>query len=301
MLDLVLQLLLVFAQVSAAPQRCTWGAPESLGVLSSAINESSGAAISRKFPNRSYRINDSGDRGRFFVMDLDGRNATSVTVQGFSPSDVEDLALGRCGDADCLFIGDIGDNSRRKQTIEIVAVRERLSFPGAVPADFRIRARYPDGPHDAESLGVHPDGSIYIITKDPARSQVFKLRADQWRNASTAEIQTLTLVSTIAWARLLPDVSGLARLATSMDIAPDGKKFVVLTYTEAVEFFFDLSAAMPEQALWSAGRDYRRVKLTTLEQQEAIAYMPDGSGLVYDTERPSRNRPARILRVSCAH
>ncbi len=236
-------------------------------------------------------------------MDLDGRNMKIVTVAGPNPKDWEDMALGPCGDSnDCLFFGDIGDNERRRQNLELVVVRERAVFPSSVPADYRVILRYPDGPHNAEAMAVHPDGALYIATKDPARLQIFRLKPEQWRTGKGLPREAvLEEVLTWDWATLLPNSLALGRVATGMDIAGDGKRFLILTYVEAVEFFFDLSKPVPEQRTWKEGQHYRRVSLTTLEQQEAIAYLPDGKGFLYDTERAIVSRPARIFRVNCAN
>jgi len=278
---------------------CSWGTAAQIGILEPVISESSGMAISRRIPNRSYRINDSGDTGRFFSMDLQGRNLKIVNIADFAPRDVEDMAIGSCGDSsDCLFIADIGDNNRARKDLELVVVKEARDFPTQVRADYRVRVRYPDGPHDAESIGVHPDGSVYLITKDATRSQVFRLKRDQWR-ASNSGVEVLEPVMVFDWRALLPNSLSAGRLATAMDIAPDGKRFLLLNYIDAIEFFFDLSSSIPPARSWKEGQHYRRIPLTTLEQQEAIAYMPDGRGFLYDSERRIASRPARIFRVNC--
>jgi hypothetical protein len=84
-----------------------------------------------------------------------------------------------------------------------------------------------------------------------------------------------------------------------MDITPDGKRFVILTYVEAVEFFIDLSKPVPDPKTWREGQHYRRIAITTLEQQEAVSWLPDGRGFLYDTEKVSPTRAARIFKVSC--
>jgi hypothetical protein len=66
-----------------------------------------------------------------------------------------------------------------------------------------------------------------------------------------------------------------------------------------VELFFDLSGVLPDSKTWKEGEHYRRIELTTLEQEEAIAYLPGGRSLLYDTERPVATRPARIMRLDC--
>lgn len=295
----LLSFLLLFFQ-APAPAVCSWGTPAEIGVLDPAINESSGMAVSRRIPNRAYRHNDSGDTGRFFVMDLDGRNLKIVNVGGFAPADVEDMAVGPCDTAtDCLFLADIGDNARRRMNLSLAIVRERPTFPAEVQPDYRVTLRYPDGPHDAEALAVHPDGDVYIATKGATTSRIYRLKREQWRTGSGP--QTMEAVVTMNLPGLLPNTLNIGRLITSMDIAPDGKRFLVLTYVEAEEFFFDLSKPIPEPATWKQGQHYRRIPVTTLEQQEAIAYLPDGKGFLYDTERPVASRLARIFRVGCAN
>lgn len=293
-----LTLLLFLFQNSTTPV-CAWAPAVEIGKLDSAVSESSGMAISRKIPNRAYRHNDSGDRARFFAMDFDGRNAKSVAVTGAgNPSDWEDMAIGPCDSAsDCLFFGDIGDNDRRRRTIELVVVRERATWPASVAAEHRVTLRYPDGAHDAEAMAVHPDGSVYIATKDPVRLQLFRLKPEQWRSGTG--VQTLEQVLFWDWASLMPGSLPLGRVATSMDITADGRRFIVLTYVEAVEFFFDLNKPIPEQNAWREGRQYRRVPIVTLEQEEAIAWLPDGKGFLYDTEKVLPTRDARIFKVGC--
>src|SRR5262245_27182147 len=99
---LTILLLLSLIQVAPAATPCSWGTAREAGSLDSAVNESSGMAVSRRIPDRSYRINDSGDTGRFFVLNLAGTLSKIVYVPGFNPLDTEDMAVGPCGDSvDC--------------------------------------------------------------------------------------------------------------------------------------------------------------------------------------------------------
>lgn len=295
-----LSILLLLFQ-NPTPVGCSWGPAAQIGTLDPVVSESSGMAISRRIPNRSYRHNDSGDLARFFVMDLDGRNTKTVTVTGAAPRDWEDMALGPCDSTtDCLFFGDLGDNEHQRKNHELVVVREKSTFPATVAADYRVTLRYPDGqPRNAEAMAVHPDGSVYIATKDPARLELFRLRPEQWRTGKSPQV--LELVLTLDWPKLMPNSLALGRVATAMDISPDGKRFLILTYVEAVEFFFDLSKSIPEQITWKEGRHYRRIPITTLEQEEALAWLPDGKGFLYDTEKVFPTRAARIFKVSCVN
>jgi len=304
-MQIVALLLPLFGFQSISPFSCQWGKPAEVGLLEKSIDEASGLAISRRFPDRLYHINDSDITGRFFITNFAGRNTRTVSVTGFRPRDTEDLALGPCDTTtDCLFIGDIGDNNRVRKDIEIIVVEERADFPAEVRIRSRVRARYPDAPHDAESMAVHPDGDIYILTKNlelnglrlavgPAR--LYRLRRDQWRNSRNA-IETMELVMTLDFAKLLPRSLLGGRLPTGMDISPDGKRVLVLTYQDAVEFFVDLST-LPTSEIWKEGQHYRRIPLLVLQQQEAISFTPDGKAFIYTTERMATD--ARIVEVKC--
>jgi len=295
----ILTILLVLSLLQSPAQTCGWEPARAVGALDTRVNESSGMAISRRISDRTYRINDSGDTGRFFVLDLTGAVTKIVQIDGFNPVDTEDMSIGPCGDSgDCIFIGDIGDNARRRQTVELVVIEERADFPSEVHPAHRVRLRYPDGPHDAEGLAVHPDGTVYITTKDTMKSQIYRLKREQWRNPQNP-IEVLDLVVTLDWSELRPNTLSFTRMVTGMSIAPDGKRFLLLNYGDAMEFFVDLSAANPDPGKWKQGVDYRTIAITTLEQEETISYLPDGRSLLYDTEKAPNAREARIMRMDC--
>src|SRR4030095_5534000 len=84
---------------SSDPQPCTWGTARVVGTLDGVVNESSGMAVSRRIPTPMYRLNDSGDCGRFFSMDLSGQGAKIINISGFNPLDTEDMAIGPCGES----------------------------------------------------------------------------------------------------------------------------------------------------------------------------------------------------------
>jgi len=259
---------------AAHGQVCTeWKDAVHIGDLQLQLEEASGVAVSRKFPNRLYHVNDSGDAGTFYVTNMQGRETRPVSITGFKPRDTEAISLGGCGNGkSCLFIGDVGDNQRRRETAEIVIVEELEQFPASVSPIARMKLRYPDGPHDAESLAVHPDGTIYILTKEqPAR--LFKAK-------SHSSSQVLTPVMTL-------DAGGRP---TDMAISDDGTRLLVLTYLDAVEFGIDFQHPEPLR--------YRQtIHVRFLQQQEGVAYLPGSRSFVYTTERLVF--PAWVMRVDC--
>jgi hypothetical protein len=132
---------------------------------------------------RLYLIND-GTRPVLFIANPDGSIIRRVQITGFNPRDLEDLALGPCAAGTCLYFADIGDNARRRTTVQIALVPEDEAFADTVPVLRTVVARYPDGPHDAEAIAIHPDsGDLWLATKSPLGTNepvhIYRLTAAQ--------------------------------------------------------------------------------------------------------------------------
>jgi len=257
---------------TADAQLCKqWSEAVRIGELQVQLTEASGLAASRQFPGRLYHINDSGETGKFFITGMDGKDTRSVRINDFEPEDTEALSLGPCPGKDsisCLYLGDIGDNDVKRKSIEIVVVDEVRSFSPTVKARSRLKLLYPDGPHDAESLAVHPNGDIYILTKEnPARLYKANPNAVQ---------QTLTPVLT-----LQPGGK-----PTDMAISDDGMRLLVLTYMDAVEYSMDF-------------KQQQKIRLNFLQQQEGVAYLPGSRSFIYSTEQLLQGLPQWIMKVNC--
>ena len=267
--------LILLAASPADAQVCTeWKTAQRVGELQVQVDEASGLAASRQFPGRLYHINDSGDSANFYITNMQGAETVAVSVSGVRPIDTEALSLGPCGEGkSCLFIGDIGDNDKKRQTIEVTVVEELKTFPSTVRPKQRLKLRYPDGSHDAESLAVHPNGTIYILTKEhPARLY----KADP---AITS--QTLVPVMTFDTGGFTP---------TDMAISDSGTRLLVLTYLYAMEFGIDLKH--PPAVGYN-----QRILIQPLQQEESIAYLPGSRSFIYTSERVAF--PAWIMRVDC--
>jgi hypothetical protein len=248
----------------------------------SAVNEASGLARSRTRPGVWFTHNDAGGLAELYAFSLDGTFIEAHAVSGAGFVDWEDLAAGPCpgGAGDCLYIGDIGDNSRTRASITVYAVRE--PGPGEqadVVASFP--AFYPEGdPQDSEALFVHPrTGGIYLATKDAESdtSTIFR-----FHDEPTATPQELTPVA--AW---IPEVSGAA--TTGADWDADGDRLVIRTYGIAFQWVTD--PCEPDAhwgqvpTIWPVGDS----------RGEAIAYDDQGD-MVAITE----GEIATISRLACA-
>ena len=302
---IVVALALAACAASAQAELCpAWAPAQFAGDLDPAlINEASGIAASRAFPGQLYHNNDSGDSGRFFVTGLDGANARVVNVRDFSPSDVEDIAVGPCPEGACVYLGDTGDNFHRRADVTFVVLREKQRYARVETALRRVTARYPDGPHDAEAFAIHPNGDLYLITKPAdyverrvAPAQVFRLTAAQLRAGGA---QSFEQIGEIDLPYLLWDQPMRGMLATSLDFAPDGTRAALVTYTVAVEFAFDPAQPWKPSRSWRPNVDFRVIALPRLPQAEAISYTADGEALLVDTEFSEGFGQVPIYRFDC--
>lgn len=209
-----------------------------LGELQGRIDESSGLAVSRTLPGVLWTHNDSGDGPNLYAVDTSGVLLATFRVTGARAVDWEDLAQGPCpwdSTVSCLFIGDTGDNNRRRTRVVVYAVPEPRALPPdparaaeTEPARF-VRIRFAEGPNDAEALAAHPDGALSIITKGQTGSVLrYELPAAAWSggDAELAAPDTLPLTPQLLTGRW---VTGAA-------VAPDGDIAVVRTYTEIYRF-----------------------------------------------------------------
>ena len=246
--------------------------PETLGdVKIKGLPESSGIAASRKHPGIFWTHNDGEGGPHLYAIDRKGHRRGKVRIAGAKMLDWEDIAVGPGG----LYIGDIGDNQRNRKQIVVYRVPE--PDPGAAvskPAA-RIVLTYPDEPHDAEALLVHPkSGEIYIVTKargTDTKTLVFKAPAGGGQLKRIAEID-------------FPNASLMSLIVgrvTGGDISPDGREVVLCDY------FRGWYAALPRDApnfdaVWTA--DWQPVEIGLRKQGEAITFRHDGGALIATSE-----------------
>jgi hypothetical protein len=212
----------------------------------SRITESSGIVASRKNPGIYWTHNDSGDEPLLYAFDRTGRSRGTWRIPQATNIDWEDIAIGPSPQRGrwYLYAGDIGDNDRNRRDIVIYRVEEpRLAncpkpCLTAPPAIFRLR--YPDGPHNAETLLVHPStGDLYVISKagpGDTNTTVYVARAARLAQAPV----TLERLATLDIPELLfrSVVGGL----TGGDISPDGRRLILCDYFRIYE------AALPKGA-----------------------------------------------------
>ncbi|WP_028662214.1 hypothetical protein [Saccharomonospora iraqiensis] len=209
-----------------------------------------------------YAVNDGGTRVEVFVLD-DACAVRDVLRHPIDPYDVEDLALGPDG---TLWLGDTGDNRRRRETVALHAV------PRGDAGATLYRLTYPDGPHDAEALVVDEQGVPHIITKDVLGASSVYRPAGPLAAPGPTPLEEVGTVSHSPTDTPGGPVGTLgSTLITGAALARDGSVLAVRTYTDAYLYPVDdgdLPAALEREPV--------RVPLPDEEQGESLAFTDDG-------------------------
>ena len=247
------------------------------------IDESSGLAASRRSRDVFWTHNDSGDGPRLFAFNRKGDHLATCRVQGARARDWEDMASFRRGSRSYLLVGDVGDNAGARRYCTLYLVPEPRLDPAKRAAEatvavaLTIEFAYADGPQDCEAVAIDPTGkAAYVMTKAIVRAcKVYAVplaanpRGKPW------------VVKAIA-SRRIPTV-------TAMDMSPDGRRAIVLTYAHACEF-----TRRPDET-WAAAfaRAPRIVAMPPRIQGESVCYGPDGKTLYLTSEKT----PTPLLEV----
>ncbi len=278
-------LLMLGVTTESHAQSCVvYKKPEQVATMGNKdLTESSGLAASRKTPGVWWSHNDSGGKPRLYVFDNAGKDLGYFTVSGATNIDWEDMAAGPCPDGkSCLYIGDIGDNARKRSKIVMYRVPEpsveNVKNQGVTgPADV-FTLQYPDGAHDCEALLVHPKTrDVYLFTKaNDGTTTAYRL-------PGTAEPGSHKLEKVVT-------LNFTNDLVTGGDFSPLGDQLVLRGYTYGLVFRVD-----------AAGVPVKDAKPTQIDtgatiQGEAIAYATDGMSLWVTSER----LPTPLIRVGCA-
>ena len=269
------------AQQAAAPSCQASGSLVRIAELP----EASGIAVSRRAPERLWSHNDSGEA---VLVALDTRGAVTgrVRLSGVKIEDWEAVAVGACPGGSCLYIADIGDNAAERERITIHRVPEPSTEDSVVVKE-TFHATYPDGAHDAETLLVAPDGSLFVVTKGETNAVGLYRFPRELRPGGIHRLERVDK------ARASTKAAETDRL-TDGAVSPDGT-WVVLRTRQRVAFHraTDLFAGN-----WAeAGRVH--LKSVGEAQGEGIAIAADGT--VYLTgEGGGKSQPGTFARLACA-
>lgn len=267
------------ALLMSDPPRVRYGKPVKLGVISDKrVRESSGLAISRSFPGCYWTHNDSGDSARIFLLDGKANTKAVFTIADDDPLDWEAMAAVQLDRTNYLLVGDIGNNSLRREELTVTVVKEPNDRSADVlPLQAKITFRFEDKPHDCEAMAVDPvTHEVILATKS--------LNGDCHVYAFPLKIEsnTVPLTATKIATLDIPFVTG-------MDISPDGRRAIIVTYVGAYEF------VRRRYETWKSAfaRPPRILEVPQRRQGEAICFAADGRSLVLTSE--GRDQPMWLI------
>ena len=282
---------LVLAGATAAAAElvpCPAYAPqaERTGRVPAALAELSGFAASRLHPGVFWAHNDSGNAPILFALRADGSIVATCPLRGVKVRDPEDIAVGPCGAGSrksCIYLGDIGDNGGRRQSVQILQVPEPATLADQVLVPAILPFRYRGGPVDAEALLVDPHTArVFVITKNLlSLGDVYRIDDLGSREGGTA-----------VRLRTLRPARQFDAATTAADAHASGSRILLRTYTRVWELrspearsFEDVLGATPIA-----------VPDAAQPQGEAISYTGDGRGYLLGGEGVG----SPIYRVPCA-
>lgn len=260
--------------------------PERTGRVPAALAELSGFAASRVHRGVFWAHNDSGNAPALYALRADGSIAATCPLRGVKVRDTEDVAVGPCsadGAESCIYLGDIGDNGRRRQSAQILKVREPAQLRDQPLVPVTLPFRYAGGPADAEALIVDPrTARVFVIAKNLlSLGNVYRIENLGSRDGGTA-----------VRIRTLRPPRQFDAATTGADAHPGGTRLLLRTYTGAWEL------RSPNARSFEDVLDAEPVAVPDAAQPqgEAIAYTFDGRGYLLGGERAG----SPLFRVRCA-
>lgn len=243
-------------------------------VVDETLSEISGVAASRQNPGVLWVHNDSGNSPLLYALREDGSTRAIYAPTKSSNIDWEDIAIGPGPEPgrDYLYLGDIGDNKRSRDSITVYRSPEprlpqaQKTGPTPLTQTVALRLSYSDGSHNAETLFVDPQtGDLYIVTKDKktGKSGLYKAAYPQ-AESGVSPMQRV--------ASLIFEGDASARAATGGDISADGSEILIRTFSRGY-----LWRRAPGHSIGSSLQtEPCPVPIASEPQGEAIAFTPDG-------------------------
>ncbi|MEJ8567652.1 hypothetical protein [Elongatibacter sediminis] len=283
-----------------APQQA--GGFERTGVIDSPeLDEISGLAVTG---SEHYVVHNDDGPPRLYLLDSLGKLVRRLDLAPAENQDWEDLAVVPSASGSLLVVGDIGDNLKTRDSIQLYFTE--LPTPpesftaaagdeaGPLPVIHGLRLRYPDGAHDTESLAYEPASHrLILLTKRDQPPRLYGIGVNTALHTDEAVLEYLGELKTLrppTPADLLLDPLRGAWISqpTALDFSRDGRTAAVLTYRSLYVF------RREAEEDWASAFNRRPVEYTGPPDthDEAVAF--DGAGRIVVT---TEGRPAPLYRL----
>ncbi len=251
-------------------------------ILDAKLAEVSGIAASHRHEDVLWVANDGGNAARLYAINRRGAKLATYRVLGAENTDWEDLASFRLDGRDWLLVADTGDNGGLRRTLQlhVFAEPERIG-DGVLRPAWTIVFRWPDGARDCEAVAVDAArGEVLLVSKKRQPPELFSLPLRPPRGGGTLVARPRAKLAGVPQGdkdevAANPELARIRSQVTAADIAPDGRRFGVLTYRDVL--LYERRGAEDWAAALSRRPEIHALPL--LPQAEALAWSADGLGL----------------------
>ena len=216
-----------------------------------------------------------------------------MRVDGLDPGNAEALAGATCpeelGPGRCLYVGDIGDNAERRDSVAVFALVEPAAGDTTAAAEQWDYA-YPDGPHNAESMMV-TDDHIVIVTKPAGGTADHRIYLGPLGGGDLALARTFRPPAP-------PDpLQSMATGVVASDADWDGTRVLLLTYDDVIAYTAPHPGSDPADfPSWPA----THLPFPQLPQAEGIASASDKCGYAVVSEDGPLGDTSSLAVINCS-
>jgi len=206
--------------------------------------ECSGIDTSLATGNHIWAINDGGHGPFIYALGNDGHSMGRVWVVGAQNRDWEGMDTFYWKGSPMILIADFGDNQEQHDTHTLYIVEEpglegeRYRESSVAKVAWRFVFSYPDHKHDAEGVAVDAvGGRVFVLTKRDDPPLLFELPLIPPNHPIVAKkVAVVTQIPPPSDEDLQQKHGKYQSRPTAMDLSPDGRQAVVLTYKHAYIF-----------------------------------------------------------------
>ncbi len=182
-----------------------------MGSINNALDEVSAAEMSTD-SDLIWAIEDSGNNNTLYALKKNGKIEKSITVLNAENDDWEDLTMDKEGN---IYIGDFGNNSKKRKTFNIYKVKHEDLNKSNATAEV-IKVKLPEKFRDNFEAFFIYDDSFYLFSKESKKFVVLKVKNEIGIQESLVRSEY--------------ELNGNGNKITSADISDDGQIIVLLNH-----------------------------------------------------------------------
>ncbi|MEP6572092.1 MAG: hypothetical protein ABJD11_05325 [Gemmatimonadota bacterium] len=246
---------------------------------------------SRRQSNLLWTLDFIGSETELYAADTLGRDLGTYRVNGAANANWAAIALGRCNNNTCLYVGDTGDSAGIRTSVQLYRMEEpllsadRISRAYGLPRAERLEIRYPDRPVNVSAMVVAGDGGIFLFSDGmTSPASVFRIPPGAWFDGHVIASRV---------GRLPIDAASRVGPVTGAAISRDGSRLAIRT-SRNIYVFPRTSSGSPDLTAKPASCDISRL----IAPGQGLDWLDDHRLLM--TTIRGRPAAATILAVPCS-